>query len=79
MEEKKRASRDLSLEEIRLLEHLRHQPLVMERMQRILEIANSMEGPLKTADEIEEWIIEEMRAGKRHHDGVGHASRPARG
>ncbi|MBC7852119.1 MAG: hypothetical protein IAF94_01680 [Pirellulaceae bacterium] len=32
-----------------------------ERMQRILEIAKSTEGPLKTADEIEELLIEEMR------------------
>ena len=61
MEEKKRAVRELSQEEIRLIEQLRQQPRMMERMQRILEIANSTEGPLKTADEIEELLIEEMR------------------
>ena len=61
MEEKKRASRELSLEEIRLIERLRQQPKMMEGVQRILEIANSAEGALKTADEIEELLIEEMR------------------
>ena len=48
-------------EEIRLIERLRQQPKMMERVQRILEIANSAEGALKTADEIEELLIEEMR------------------
>lgn len=61
MEKKKGAPGGLSQEEIRLIEQLRQQPRMMERMQRILEIANSTEGPLKTADEIEELLIEEMR------------------
>jgi len=61
MEEKKRASRELSQEEIRLIERLRQQPKMMEGVQRILEIANSAEGALKTADEIEDLLIEEMR------------------
>jgi hypothetical protein len=61
MEEKKRASRELSPEEIRLIERLRQQPKMMEGVERILEIANSAEGALKTADEIEELLIEEMR------------------
>jgi hypothetical protein len=61
MEEKKRASRELSQEEIRLIERLRQQPKMMEGVERILEIANSAEGALKTADEIEELLIEEMR------------------
>ena len=34
---------------------------MMEGVQRILELANSAEGALKTADEIEELLIEEMR------------------
>jgi hypothetical protein len=33
----------------------------MERVQKILEIAQSSEGPLKTADEVEELLVEEMR------------------
>src|SRR6266436_475905 len=34
---------------------------MMERVQSILEIARKAEGPLKTADEVEELLIEEMR------------------
>lgn len=61
MEKQNRAYRDLSSEEIKLLEQLRERPAMMERVQRILEIAHSIEGPLKTADEVEELLIEEMR------------------
>jgi len=61
MEEKKRATGDLSQQEINLIEQLRKRPRMLERVQRILEIANSTEGPLKTADEVEELLIEEMR------------------
>ncbi|MCI0422703.1 MAG: hypothetical protein L0312_26360, partial [Acidobacteria bacterium] len=61
MEEKKRASGGLSRQERKLIERLRQQPKMMEGVQRILEIADSAEGPLKTADEIEELLIEEMR------------------
>ena len=48
-------------EEIRLMKRLRARPEMMERVQRILEIASSEEGPLKTADEVEELVVEEMR------------------
>jgi hypothetical protein len=33
----------------------------MEQVQKILEISQSSEGPLKTADEVEELPIEQMR------------------
>jgi hypothetical protein len=33
----------------------------MVRVQSILEIAHHKDGPLKTADEVEELLIEEMR------------------
>jgi len=61
MEEKNRAPQNFSQSEINLIKRLRQQPKMMERVQRILEIANSTEGPLKTADEIEELLVEEMR------------------
>ena len=61
MEEKNQAPQNLSPSEINLLNRLRQQPRIMERVQRILEIANSTEGPLKTADEVEELLLEEMR------------------
>ena len=34
---------------------------MMIRFQSILEIARQAEGPLKTADEVEELVIQEMR------------------
>jgi hypothetical protein len=61
MEEKNRAAQNFSQSEIDLIKRLRQQPQMRERVQRILEIANSTEGPLKTADEIEELLLEEMR------------------
>lgn len=61
MEEKERGLQNLSQSELHLIRRLRKQPKIMERVQRILEIANSSEGPPKTADEIEELLLEEMR------------------
>lgn len=61
MEDKERDLQKLSQSERNLIRRLRKQPKVMERVQRILEISNSSEGPLKTADEIEELLLEEMR------------------
>lgn len=61
MEEKERDLQNLSQSELKLIRRLRKQPKMMERVQRILELANSSEGPLKTADEIEELLLEEMR------------------
>lgn len=61
MKEKKRASKDLSEEEIQLIQRLRRHPRILERVQSILGIADNVEGPLKTADQIEELLIEETR------------------
>jgi uncharacterized protein with PhoU and TrkA domain len=61
MEDKERDVQSLSQSERNLIRRLRKQPKMMERVERILEIANSSEGPLKTADEIEELLLEEMR------------------
>ena len=47
--------------EARLIEELRQHPEMMERVQRILEITGSAAGPLKSADEVEELLIQEMR------------------
>jgi hypothetical protein len=44
-----------------LIEQLRQRPQMLERVQSILEIASNAEGPLKTADEVEELLIQEMR------------------
>lgn len=61
MEDKKPVHTRLNPHELDLIEKLRRQPKIMERVQKILEISQSSEGPLKTADEVEELFIEEMR------------------
>lgn len=61
MKHEKEEGMGLSERERRLIEELRQQPEMMERLQSILDLANSAEGPLKTADEVEELLIEEMR------------------
>ena len=52
---------EFSQPEVRLIEQLRQQPEMMERLQSILELARSTDGPLKTADEVEELLIQELR------------------
>ena len=61
MKDKKRAQKKLSQQENHLIEQLRRHPEIMQRLQSILEIAQSTEGPLKTADQIEDLLVEEMR------------------
>lgn len=61
MTKQKTDTKQLSAQEARLIEQLRRHPQMMERMQSILEIAGNEEGPLKSADEVEEMLIEEMR------------------
>ncbi len=51
----------LTAEEAKLIEDLRRHPEMMERMQSILKIARNEDGPLKSADEVEALLIEEMR------------------
>lgn len=61
MKSKKRPQQRLSEQEIRVLERLREHPELMERMESILELVDNEAGPLKTADEMEELLIQEMR------------------
>lgn len=61
MKQKKAGLKGLSEPETRLIEQLRQRPEMMERVQSILEIASNATGPLKTADEVEELLIQEMR------------------
>ena len=51
----------VSQSEAQLLERLRQHPEMRERVQSILDIAYSAEGPLKSADQVEELLIQEMR------------------
>jgi hypothetical protein len=61
MKKKTSIRQELSPQETQLIEQLRQHPEMMARVQSILEIARNAEGPLKTADEVEELLIQEMR------------------
>jgi hypothetical protein len=58
---KKTVINGLSPSEDQLIVQLRAHPEMMERLQSILEITSHAEGPLKTADEVEELLVQEMR------------------
>lgn len=61
MKDKKSSQKPLSQEERKMMERLRRHPEILDRVQSILEIAENKEGPLKSADEVEELLIAEMR------------------
>jgi len=50
-----------NVQEEQLIQRLRQHPELMERFQSILEISANTEGPIKSADEVEALLIEEMR------------------
>jgi hypothetical protein len=51
----------LSEEEIMHIERLRKRPDLRERFEAILEISDGEEGELRSADEVEALLIEEVR------------------
>lgn len=61
MKKKKGTAKELTVQELRLVEQLRQHPEMMARVQSILELAYDESGPLKTADEVEELLIAEIR------------------
>jgi hypothetical protein len=61
MKDGKRSEKPLSQDELKMMERLRRHPDILDRVQSILEIAENKEGPLKTADEVEELLVQEMR------------------
>jgi hypothetical protein len=61
MKQKKAGQKPLSPQEAKLIEQLRAHPDLLERFQTILQIASNEDGPLKTADEVEELLVQEMR------------------
>jgi hypothetical protein len=67
MTNKKAVQPELTDQEIRLLELLRQQPEMAARFESILNLASNAEGPLKTADEVEALLVEEVRR-------LGHAT-----
>jgi len=61
MKNNQAAVNELNQAEARLLTQLREHPEMMERVQNILDLTRSAEGPLKTADEVEELLVQELR------------------
>lgn len=61
MLKKKSVTRPLSPEELELIEQLREHPELLIRFKSILEITRNEGSALKTADEVEGLLIEEMR------------------
>jgi hypothetical protein len=48
-------------DEQRFLERLRQHPELLSQFENILELAHNTDGPLKTADQVEELLIEKLR------------------
>jgi len=67
MTNKESVEPQLSEQEIRLVELLRQHPEMRDRFESILNLASNTDGPLKTADEVEALLIEEVRR-------LGHAT-----
>ncbi len=61
MTKKKAVPSQLTSQEMQLIEQLRQNPDIMARVQSILDITRNAEGPLKSADEVEGLLIQEMR------------------
>lgn len=51
----------LTAEEAHLIERLRQHPEMLARLQSIVDLAHAADGPLKSADEVEELLIQGLR------------------
>ena len=51
----------LTPQETQIIQQLRQQPEMLARLQSILDLAHATHGPLKTADEVEALLIQELR------------------
>lgn len=61
MQKKTTNAKAFTSSETQLIEQLREHPEMMVRVQSIMEIARNAAGPLKSADEVEELLVQEMR------------------
>ena len=61
MKQKKTVAQAITPQELHLIEQLRQHPEIKERVESILEIVRNEGGPLKTADAVEELLIQELR------------------
>lgn len=71
----KNTTQQLTVAESKLMAQLREHPEMMVRVQEIMALAQTEEGPLKTADEVEERLIEQMR--QLGHETMGQWARHA--
>ena len=55
------SSLEFTPQETLLIQQLRQQPEMLARVQGILDLARAADGPLKTADEVEALLIQELR------------------
>jgi len=61
MKKQKHRAKTFTADEIRIVEQLRQHPEIRARVEHILDLARNEEGPLKTADEVEELLVQEIR------------------
>jgi hypothetical protein len=61
MKHKNEGDYELSPAEVQLMQQLRDHPEMLERLRSILDLTRNADGPLKTADEVEELLILELR------------------
>lgn len=61
MKHKKTAASEFTPGESELIQQLRQHPALRVRVQSILEIVRHAEGPLQSADEVEELVVAELR------------------
>ena len=61
MKQRHRSSPQLTALETQLIERLRQHPQMSARVQGILDLAYATDGPLQSADAVEELLIQELR------------------
>ena len=61
MKNKNESDHELSPAEVQLIQQLGDHPEMLERLRSILDLTRNADGPLKTADEVEELLIQELR------------------
>ena len=61
MKQKKTDPNEFTQQETQLIEQLRGHPEIMVRVQSLIAIVRNAEGPLQTADAVEELLVDEMR------------------
>lgn len=67
MNDKTQAAAEIQSDEARFLERLRQHPELQARFQSILDLAHGADGPIQTADAVEEQVIVALRQ-------LGHAT-----